>query len=143
MRKYLNNLCFLCFFLCSSVSLAQNTSTDLAYLVQKDSSATTTIKAPKRSLLIRFNPLYLFLNGSLVVYQKVISPQFSANCLFELSCSRFSQAAIQEYGFLKGLALTADRLARCNRISATTINPFRVNQQGKVIDSPKMYKSDQ
>lgn len=142
MRKYLNKLCCLFFLLYASASFAQNTNADFAYLAQKDSSTFIIPKTPKRSLLKRLNPLYLFLNGSLVVYQKVISPQFSANCLFEQSCSRFSQAAIQEYGFLKGLALTADRLARCNRISATTINPFRVNQQGKVIDSPTMYKFD-
>ncbi len=142
MPKYLNKLCYLFLLLYTSASFSQNINADFAYLAQKDSSVVIVPKTPKRSLLKRLNPLYLFLNGSLVVYQKVISPQFSANCLFEQSCSRFSQAAIQEYGFLKGLALTADRLARCNRISATTINPFRVNQQGKVIDSPTMYKFD-
>ena len=48
--------------------------------------------------------------------------------------------ALKEYGMLKGIALTADRLARCNRISGTTINEYRVNNDGKVVDSPSMYK---
>lgn len=126
-----------CFFFVAQAAKAQSLQADLNYLMHQDSS--TKISVPKQKPKT-FNPIFLFLNGSLIVYQKVISPQFSANCLFELSCSRFSQSAIQEYGIIKGLALTADRLARCNRISGATINPFRVNEKGKVIDSPKMYK---
>lgn len=145
MRKILNKLliCSLIIFCCILSSKGQNLKTDLGYLTQSDSSATKAInKGKKASVLKRFNPILLLMNGSLKGYQKVISPQFSANCLYELSCSRFSQAAIQEYGIVKGLALTADRLARCNRISASTINPYRVNEKGKVIDSPNMYKLD-
>lgn len=78
--------------------------------------------------------------GSLKFYKKNISQQISAECLYEISCSTFSQMALKEYGMLKGIALTADRLARCNRISGTTINDFRLNENGKVIDTPTMYK---
>jgi putative membrane protein insertion efficiency factor len=140
MQKWLNKglLVAIITFLSNGYLLAQNLDTDLSYLSTKDSvSSTVTQASPKTQ---RYNPLLWFFNGSLTVYQKVISPQFSANCLYELSCSRFSREAIKEYGILKGLALSADRLARCNRISATTINPFRINQKGKVIDTPKMYK---
>lgn len=122
---------------------SQSLEMDLSYLHKRDSINTASLTSSKPNISKRTNPIAIILNGSLKMYQKVISPQFSANCLYELSCSRFSQSAIQEYGVIKGLALTADRLARCNRISATTINPFRVNQQGKVIDSPKMYKIEQ
>lgn len=126
-----------------SIASAQNRKHDLAYLAAIDSAQIERqpTKKPLRAIQ-KYNPIYWFFNGSLTVYQKVISPQFSANCLFELSCSRFSRAAIQEYGIVKGLALTADRLSRCNRISATTINPFRLNEAGKVIDTPSMYKHD-
>jgi putative component of membrane protein insertase Oxa1/YidC/SpoIIIJ protein YidD len=81
------------------------------------------------------------LNGALTGYQKVISPQISADCLYELSCSRFSRAAIQEFGIVKGIALTADRLARCNRVAATSIELLRINAQtGRVVDVPTMYR---
>lgn len=146
MQKFLNKLLIVCslfIFFCIFSCKGQSLKTDLGYLTQLDTSVTkTVIQGKKASVLKRYNPILLLLNGSLKGYQKVISPQFSANCLYELSCSRFSQAAIQEYGIVKGLALTADRLARCNRISASTINPYRVNEKGKVIDSPNMYKLD-
>lgn len=86
------------------------------------------------------NLLDKVLFGSLNFYKKNISSQISAECLYEISCSTFSQMALKEYGMLKGIALTADRLARCNRISGTTINEYRVNNDGKVVDSPSMYK---
>ncbi len=86
------------------------------------------------------NLLGKILFSSLKFYKKNISQQISADCLYEISCSTFSQMALKEYGMLKGIALTADRLARCNRISGTTINEFRINENGKVIDTPLMYK---
>ena len=88
-----------------------------------------------------YNPVYWLLNGALTGYQKVISPQISADCLYELSCSRFSRVAIQEFGIFKGIALTADRISRCNRVAATSIELLRINMQtGKVVDTPAMYR---
>jgi uncharacterized protein len=78
--------------------------------------------------------------GLLGFYKRNISQQISAECLYEISCSSFSQMALKEFGILKGIALTADRLARCNRISGTTINEYRINENGKVNDVPSMYK---
>jgi len=140
--KYWANLVFGCLFSVGSFfGQAQSLEKDLAYLSQKDSLAPLVKpNSGKKSVLKSFNPVLLLMNGSLKAYQRVISPQLSATCLYELSCSRFSQAAIKEYGPLKGVALSADRLARCNRISATTINPFRISRADKVIDFPKMYK---
>lgn len=143
-NKYVKSLFWISFCIIFSYEgKSQSLSMNLNYLHKRDSTITVITTESKPNILKISNPLSIIINGSLKMYQKVISPQFSANCLYELSCSRFSQSAIQEYGAIKGLALTADRLARCNRISATTINPFRINQQGKVIDSPKMYKTKQ
>lgn len=139
MPKHLNKILFLVLGLLIGNSLkAQSLETDLQLLEKKEQAeqSQATLSVGKKG----FHPISFVMNGTLTFYQKVISPQFSANCLYELSCSRFSREAIRMYGPLKGVALSADRLARCNRISGTTINPFRVNEQGKVIDSPQMYK---
>ncbi|WP_169704724.1 membrane protein insertion efficiency factor YidD [Runella slithyformis] len=90
---------------------------------------------------MRINPVYWLLNGALTGYQKVISPQISAECLYELSCSRFSRVAIQEFGVIKGIALSADRISRCNRVAATSIEFIRISPlTGRVIDTPSMYR---
>jgi uncharacterized protein len=144
MQKLLNKFYFLgIIFLITNQLNAQNKTVNLQYILASDvdSAQISPVKIPQKGIQ-KYNPLFWFLNGSLTVYQKVISPQFSAICLYEQSCSRFSRASIQEYGLLKGVALTADRLSRCNRISATSINPFRITEAGKVIDSPKMYKNE-
>lgn len=141
LNKYWPNFVFVGLLVASSLGgQAQSLEKDLTYLSQQDSLsplAKTNLTPQKK------NPILWIMNGSLKTYQRVISPQLSATCLYELSCSRFSQAAIQEYGAIKGVALTADRLARCNRLSATTINPFRIGKTGKVMDLPKMYKFKQ
>ena len=118
--------------------------TDLELLIESGSAPTAKFglaKKQKPTPFLRFNPAYWLLNGALTGYQKVISPQISADCLYELSCSRFSRAAIQEFGIVKGIALTADRLARCNRVAATSIELLRINPQtGRVVDVPTMYR---
>jgi len=47
------------------------------------------------------------------VYQKWISPMFAPRCKYYPSCSAYAVTAIQTYG-LKGVAMSAWRLLRCN-----------------------------
>lgn len=69
----------------------------------------------------KYNPISLFMASLMYSYQKIISPQISASCLYNPSCSAFSRQLISEYGLLKGSILTADRLMRCNRLAAYDI----------------------
>ena len=51
---------------------------------------------------------------SIDVYQRYISSQQQDVCLFEPSCSHFSEQALGRYGVIHGCLMTADRLQRCN-----------------------------
>jgi putative component of membrane protein insertase Oxa1/YidC/SpoIIIJ protein YidD len=73
-------------------------------------------------------------------YRNTISEQISADCAFDLSCSRFSIHAIRRFGLLKGGLLTADRLTRCGSFAGKHTVPIFYNiRTGKVIDDPSMY----
>lgn len=73
-------------------------------------------------------------------YRQVISEHISADCAFDLSCSRFSAAAIGRFGIVKGLLLTGDRLTRCHLfVGQETVPVLFNNRTGKVIDEPSMY----
>jgi uncharacterized protein len=87
----------------------------------------------------KYNPLNAAFGGLLFVYQNVLSPQFSAHCLYAPSCSEFSKRSIQKYGLLKGLLLSADRVMRCNRMAATGIHPLRI-QNNKASDPVDFYQ---
>ena len=87
---------------------------DLAF-IRKVNPITT----PQREEVVRFNPqetseLKLVATGLIRLYQKFISSQDGPSCQFLPSCSRFGMACIQEYGFVRGVFLAADRLLRCN-----------------------------
>jgi len=59
----------------------------------------------------------LFKSAALVwirIYQKGIASQDLPACVFHPSCSRFTFAAIEQYGALRGILLGGDRLLRCN-----------------------------
>jgi putative membrane protein insertion efficiency factor len=47
------------------------------------------------------------------IYQTLISPLLGPRCKYYPSCSRYAADAVTEYG-IKGLAMAAWRLVRCN-----------------------------
>jgi putative membrane protein insertion efficiency factor len=97
--------------------------------------------AKDRSLIVQYNPLTLSLSGLMYAYQQWISPQVSSDCLFKPSCSEYSKLLFKEYGLFGGIITTADRLMRCDRISATTIDPISVDENdGKVHEDATRYR---
>lgn len=129
-----------------SSALAQSIKNDLQIIENHqwnsgDSYTISPMKINSTHWFIKYNPVSLILTAFMFTYQKLISPQISADCLYTPSCSNFSKNAIQEFGILKGTALTADRLLRCNRISESNIHPQDINlQSGKAKDFPSRYK---
>ncbi len=94
-------------------------------------------------LVVRYNPLNLTFGGLMFVYQRFLSPQLAAECLYHTSCSAFSKELIYEYGLVKGVVATADRLLRCNRIAVFDIHPMNIHPiSGKAVETPAIYGSD-
>ena len=90
----------------------------------------------------RLNPreiseLKLAATGLIRLYQKFISSQDKPACNFHPTCSRFGMACIQEYGVLRGILLTADRLLRCNGSQAAHYHKDAVT--GKYVDMVSDY----
>jgi putative membrane protein insertion efficiency factor len=46
-------------------------------------------------------------------YRRFVSPIVPPGCRFEPSCSRYASEAIAKHGPLRGIVLSAARLARC------------------------------
>lgn len=88
--------------------------------------ANTHKKGPKRGL------------GNLLLnlYQTHISVQISADCLYSLSCSRYSRVVVNRKGLLLGVLLSADRLSRCSSFCAKDIPERKYNDDGLVEDNP-------
>ena len=122
-------LCVLCpFVIIVSLTFAGE-ATDLAF-IRKANPITT----PKPKETVRFNPqetseLKLVATGLIRLYQKFISSQDGPTCNFVPTCSRFGMACIQEYGILRGVILTADRLIRCNGSHATHYHKDPITQK--------------
>ena len=89
-------------------------TTDLLFIRQVN-----PILKEKQQEIIHINPqvnseLKMAATALIRLYQRFISSQDGPSCGFTPSCSRFGMAAVQEYGILRGILLTADRLLRCN-----------------------------
>ena len=65
-------------------------------------------------------------------YQKFISPGFAPRCKYYPSCSNYALTAIQSYG-LKGVAMAAWRVVRCNPWSHGGVDYVKVRTEEKTI----------
>ena len=94
----------------------------------------------RHSFFAVYNPLSLTLKSAMFIYQHVLSPQLSRSCPYEITCSNFSKQAIAQFGIVKGVLISADRIMRCNRIALLDINPLDVDEKtGTIIDPVKRY----
>lgn len=91
---------------------------------------------------IKYNPVAWGMAIAMYIYQHSISQQFSASCYYNPSCSSYSRLLISEYGIIKGVFLSADRVTRCNRISASDIHPLNVDKHDhKVHENVNAYRN--
>ncbi len=59
-------------------------------------------------------PAAAVLTGAVRVYQWTLRPIIGAQCRFEPSCSHYACAVLASHGALRGGALAARRILRCN-----------------------------
>ena len=57
------------------------------------------------------------------VYKLVFSPMYAGSCRFLPSCSDYAAEAVTRHGVVRGCALAARRLARCNPFGAHGLDP--------------------
>jgi putative membrane protein insertion efficiency factor len=123
---------------------AQIPSSDLLLIKQKNESVIPKKNIRKYTNLSKnkwqaYNPINLTFSGLMFFYQNVLSSQVNAGCIYSPSCSEFSKQCIKKHGLVKGIFLSADRVQRCNRITALGLNIRNLNSQFKFPDNPEEY----
>jgi uncharacterized protein len=98
--------------------------------VERKLTGTTKIDAeiscrdlPSRPITVKVGIILLRL------YRKLAPRSVRCRCVFDPSCSHYSELALKEHGFLKGVKLTAKRLARC-KPGAGGVDFLFLNQKG-------------
>jgi len=82
----------------------------------------------------RYNPLMYFGAAFLLVYQRVFSEQFQAECVYETSCSEYTKISIQKKGFVRGMLAGFSQVTECFRGELYEQPPIYI-RKGKIINS--------
>ena len=146
-------LIFLC--LLDKISYSQHGIEDFELIILKDldcidtsnyskinpGNDTKILKLKHKGIIANYNPISLIFKGIMLTYQRMISPQLYNKCLYDISCSNFSKKSIQEFGLVKGVFLSADRLMRCNSRSRRESPSYLYNPETrKIHDHPSKYR---
>jgi putative membrane protein insertion efficiency factor len=59
----------------------------------------------------------------LQIYRVSLGALLGPACRFEPTCSRYAQDAIEQHGVLRGIKLTAARIARCHPLGGSGYDP--------------------
>lgn len=126
-------VCFLISFCFAQLCLSDEKTSELSFIMSNNPINEIKIKQENHS---HFG-IHSIFTGSIRFYQLFISTQDKPVCNFTPSCSQFGINAINEFGVIKGILLTSDRLQRCNGMSAPyyTLN----YKTGKFIDPTQFY----
>jgi len=85
-----------------------------AAFVQRLFMGHTKLDLEIQNLPIPKKPIWLYGVVKMIrFYQNHISKKLGNRCVFDPSCSRYSELAFRQEGFFKGLYLTIKRLKRC------------------------------
>ncbi|MCS6890974.1 MAG: membrane protein insertion efficiency factor YidD [Rhodovarius sp.] len=68
-------------------------------------------------------PATLVLTGAVRAYQYTLRPVIGAHCRFWPSCSEYAIEALHRHGPLRGAALSAWRILRCNPWNPGGVDP--------------------
>lgn len=121
----MRGILLICGVLITGACLGQDRAADLALLSEEVSARLPTEEHFK---------------GPLKIYNKHISDQILNDCVYEHSCSSYSQGALSTFGLFKGLMMTCDRLSRCSRASLAETSPFLLTKTGKIKEHWHEYK---
>jgi putative component of membrane protein insertase Oxa1/YidC/SpoIIIJ protein YidD len=67
-------------------------------------------------------------------YRDTVSKLRGHACSFEPSCSQYSEQAVEKFGLLKGIVMSADRLERCNACIVLDLYPRgTVHEDGETL----------
>ena len=102
------------FIMIFSASTYAGEATDLAFIRKVNPVINEKPQSVSHFNFQETSTLKFAATGLIRLYQKFVSTQDGPTCSFTPTCSRFGMACIQEYGMLRGILLTADRLIRCN-----------------------------
>jgi putative component of membrane protein insertase Oxa1/YidC/SpoIIIJ protein YidD len=132
MAKPHHALLILLTFVSFPASEAQTTSEAAAFAARLRFPPSDSLTVP-RPFVPPFSPERI-LSNTITLYQVFISSQDLPVCIFELSCSRYGQRALEKHGLMKGILLTSDRFQRCNGFGQKHyhFNPAT----GKFVDVP-------
>ena len=95
------------------------------------------IHTHKMKNIAEYNPAVYFLGGMMFFYQNVISTQIGGGgCPYHPTCSEFSKQSIEQFGIVKGLFMSADRLTRCSGMSLKESPPEWYDPITEKINNP-------
>ncbi len=130
------------------IEILSQVKTDTSLLLNKQTSSIQSIErkvtfgvTSNSAWYEKYNPIAYLASSLMYIYQKVISPQLSATCGYNPSCSEMGKHLIQQYGMFKGIFCTADRLTRCNKVSFTDYLHTDIDpDDGKIHEDVERYE---
>jgi uncharacterized protein len=132
---------FFFFFLLTFCSKGQETSegnvnslvTATFYPFQEEAPKRKFLSLKNKSFLSKINPFTYLSASALFVYQRLLSEQIQADCMYEISCSNYTKFQLEKNG-LRGFLLGFHQFNNCVPSTLQDYSKNQINKDDKVIN---------
>lgn len=96
-----------------------------------------SIPSAKPGMLTRRDESDSMADWLISFYQQHIAGRLNTKCLYVPSCSEYCRICIETAGLLEGIAMSTERLLRCNRSAHRRYSCIEQDGQLKLLDDPQ------
>jgi putative component of membrane protein insertase Oxa1/YidC/SpoIIIJ protein YidD len=86
----------------------------------------------QNSALAKWNPLGYISAGMMFLYQRVLSEQIQANCMYQITCSEYAKKQIEKKGLLLGMLDGCNQLTNCFMGVQYQYPKYMLSSEGKI-----------
>ncbi|MCX6181139.1 MAG: membrane protein insertion efficiency factor YidD [Bacteroidetes bacterium] len=145
MRKWhIFQISFFFFLSFQIVNAQQEVPVNVGSLIIDKNITETSIHIPakrkilsleQRTLMGKVNPMSYLSAGLLFFYQRVLSEQIQANCVYHISCSEYTKKQIEKRGLIIGILKGCNQLNNCFTGIMSEYPEYKISEDLKVINS--------
>jgi putative component of membrane protein insertase Oxa1/YidC/SpoIIIJ protein YidD len=100
----------------------------------------SVMKVKKKNFIQKVNPIPYLSSGLMFTYQRFLSPQLQANCMYHTSCSEYAKISVEQLGLFKGVMLGFYQFQSCFSRVNYDYPEYKIGQDHKIINQVGLEK---
>jgi len=142
-------LCFLLFTVSGVNAQGQNLGLDVGQQILKNTFEPlhyektpfrSVMKVKNKNFVQKINPIPYLSTGLMFTYQRYLSPQLQATCMYQTSCSEYTKISVEQLGLFQGVMLGFYQFQSCFSRVNYDYPEYKIDHDHKIVNQVGLEK---